>query len=727
MPGDISKLLKCMADNEVGLVVGSRITGGSADETHIRKFGGIVLNKFVNLFFGTKLTDAINGFKVFRRDVYDRFIFHPEGYAIEIELISSALRLGYRVVEIPTFEPAREKGVAKSRILRDGWSFFKKIFKEGLSYHKIGIIGFLVSGLVCGLIIFLVFRKTLDMGLFGDDWGFVGFATKPEYQGFWESFAGSYGSNTFFMRVVINLFGRENFLAFYGTSMVLRLFAALGIFSFVYFGTGSRIVAFLASLLFSVLSTGLQTTDWVFNSPAYLSIGLAAIFLATLLLVAEKREISLLKILILTSTFTLSVILMPNRMNTLIIVGIAYLFLSVVFLKAKFKHLLLVSTLLILLQFIFYKFHFFGTSVDNTFRVTKAVGEIRQAINLSNFDFLINPLATTAKMFLPDTLVQKDFVMPLLGRFASGTNIFIMYFITLAAFAIGTFSSLSLLMKQKSRKGFLIISFGFYAIFWLVIFLARKLNPLNLNDYYLYTLSSLGAIILSVFIGFAFSGTRKLRLFALLGVLTIPSLSLISQIYFPLTYFGIFNRYLVSNMISVAVFWSCILTLVLKSHAAKTLKYSAYIVFSLFTLVHIHSSRIFIEENYKKHPAVAVRQVWSDFINLVPDIPNYNEKDRSRNALFLFLPKDEKSSQIVGATIDFSSTYKIWVEYPRFKRISDIGYMFTFKKEDFRDYIKKYNTPKELIYIFEVKNYRLVDKSEDFRNGKLEELAVKAQ
>jgi glycosyltransferase involved in cell wall biosynthesis len=106
---ELSRFLEQFADESVGLVIGSRVVGGSEEYTHIRALG-----------------------KVFRRDVFTDFTYTSRMFEIEIEIIANALRKGYRVVEISSHERARAGGEAKSRVVRHGTRFLLRIFYEGI-------------------------------------------------------------------------------------------------------------------------------------------------------------------------------------------------------------------------------------------------------------------------------------------------------------------------------------------------------------------------------------------------------------------------------------------------------------------------------------------------------------------------------------------------------------------------------------------------------------------
>lgn len=120
-----------------GLVVGSRATGGSDEYTIVRTFGNVFLTSFFHLVIGIPITDALNGYKAFRREVFhgQRRHYTARHFEIEIELLINTLRAGYRFAEFPSHERARAGGVMKSSALRHGFSFFRKIAVEGLKYR----------------------------------------------------------------------------------------------------------------------------------------------------------------------------------------------------------------------------------------------------------------------------------------------------------------------------------------------------------------------------------------------------------------------------------------------------------------------------------------------------------------------------------------------------------------------------------------------------------------
>ncbi len=126
---DIPKLVEPL-DDGAGLVIGSRIYGGSDEYTRIRALGNIFLTAAFGLAHKRYLSDALNGFKAFKRDIVQRQSLTATSFDIEIELLAAALRCGHRIVEVPSHERTRQGGQAKSRVIRHGTTFLMRIIYE---------------------------------------------------------------------------------------------------------------------------------------------------------------------------------------------------------------------------------------------------------------------------------------------------------------------------------------------------------------------------------------------------------------------------------------------------------------------------------------------------------------------------------------------------------------------------------------------------------------------
>ncbi|HTA42728.1 MAG TPA: glycosyltransferase family 2 protein [Bryobacteraceae bacterium] len=134
-PEDMPQFLAGMREG-VGLVIGSRVFGGSEEYNHVRALGNVFLSASLGLCTGRYLSDALNGYKLFRRDVFTDFRYTSRMFEIEIEIIGNTLRKGYRVIEVISHERARAGGEMKSRVVRHGTRFLMRILWEGFKGVK---------------------------------------------------------------------------------------------------------------------------------------------------------------------------------------------------------------------------------------------------------------------------------------------------------------------------------------------------------------------------------------------------------------------------------------------------------------------------------------------------------------------------------------------------------------------------------------------------------------
>lgn len=133
-PDNMWKMVNLLKSNDnIGMVIGSRRLGGSEDHTFIREIGNKILTETGNLFLNVKLTDMLNGYKVFRRSlITDVPLRRSNGFEIEIELIIRILLHGKSVVEIPDKEFARAEGVSNLNSVIDGSRILFKIISGGV-------------------------------------------------------------------------------------------------------------------------------------------------------------------------------------------------------------------------------------------------------------------------------------------------------------------------------------------------------------------------------------------------------------------------------------------------------------------------------------------------------------------------------------------------------------------------------------------------------------------
>lgn len=211
--------------------------------------------------------------------------------------------------------------------------------------------------LLITLITYLAVGESLKFGLNGDDWQalyfyiirFTTFGSHFDIKNF------STGvSNYTFTHIIMGLIYRVfsfNPFPYYLFSMIFRIIAALSFYLAVNSVTKNKMAAYLSSIFFAVMYTGIETTNWVFNMNTYISISLFNLFLHLYyskdFSVFSKR--SILSSLVLTASFMIT----QNRMHGLLFLIPILVFFRIRYFKKVFNKFFMGVTILYLPIFLF--------------------------------------------------------------------------------------------------------------------------------------------------------------------------------------------------------------------------------------------------------------------------------------------------------------------------------------------------------------------------------------
>ena len=137
-PAEIKSLLDPLLEDEAEMVIGSRFLGGSQElsgsiDNRIRCLGNRISNHIVNSVWnrtGTKISDSQNGFRAIKRGYFLKLNLTENSFSIEQEMIVKALKRGYRIQEVASFESSRRYGrshVSKLHFIRYAACFIKNL------------------------------------------------------------------------------------------------------------------------------------------------------------------------------------------------------------------------------------------------------------------------------------------------------------------------------------------------------------------------------------------------------------------------------------------------------------------------------------------------------------------------------------------------------------------------------------------------------------------------
>jgi CheY-like chemotaxis protein len=131
-PREIPKFVMALMEG-ADLAKGSRFApgGGTTDMPRFRQFGNYFFVLLTNLFFNVHFTDLCYGYHACWRYCLDAISLDQiDGFEIDTALYLQALQHQLRLVEVPSFEGYRFRGLGKLRTFPDGWRVLMTILRE---------------------------------------------------------------------------------------------------------------------------------------------------------------------------------------------------------------------------------------------------------------------------------------------------------------------------------------------------------------------------------------------------------------------------------------------------------------------------------------------------------------------------------------------------------------------------------------------------------------------
>lgn len=130
------ELLEPVVHGDADMVMGSRLQGEIKDgamPTLHQYVGNPMLTRFLNVFYGTGVSDAHSGFRAFRADMLDELDLDTTGMEFASEMIMDAGARDLTIEETPITYHERE-GEAKLDSFRDGWRHVRFMLLNAPNY-----------------------------------------------------------------------------------------------------------------------------------------------------------------------------------------------------------------------------------------------------------------------------------------------------------------------------------------------------------------------------------------------------------------------------------------------------------------------------------------------------------------------------------------------------------------------------------------------------------------
>ena len=116
------KLVARLLDEQLDMVVASRVGEAAAAYRRGHRFGNTMLTGMLTRLFGRSFTDVLSGYRIFSRRFVKSFPVLSVGFEIETEISVHALELKMPIGEVETPYFARPEGsLSKLSTYRDGW------------------------------------------------------------------------------------------------------------------------------------------------------------------------------------------------------------------------------------------------------------------------------------------------------------------------------------------------------------------------------------------------------------------------------------------------------------------------------------------------------------------------------------------------------------------------------------------------------------------------------
>lgn len=144
-PAEIPRFVDAL-EKGADFAKGSRFLpgGGSNDISRFRRSGNYLLNRIVNVVYGTKYTDLCYGYNAFRRQclsvidldwrnadgVDGNVMLWGDGFEVETLINVRIAKAGLQVCEVPSFERRRGYGVSNLNAVSDGLRVLRTIHAE---------------------------------------------------------------------------------------------------------------------------------------------------------------------------------------------------------------------------------------------------------------------------------------------------------------------------------------------------------------------------------------------------------------------------------------------------------------------------------------------------------------------------------------------------------------------------------------------------------------------
>ena len=483
----------------------------------------------------------------------------------------------------------------------------------------------------------IIFRKSFNLGLYGDDWQHLYILWKDFYVYHTKSFLdirsylNPYYPESLYLGIIEHFWGYYP-PAYFISSFICRLFANIALYFFSFELTKSKLAAFLTTLIFLVSAAGLQTTDWVFNMNTYIGLGLLAMAATFYLKIRKLEAFKSRNYLFFIVSFTLALAVVPTRMHGAVpFIILTELFLTFIVDKQKRildKYLMARVLLAISIFFLLVYFKSFGGESFVSGRFNDSSKIVQSLIQNGYSSWWLYFIAIIGHLVLPDNINPVKNTL-------SGVLIIEAFLSILLLFI----SSHSILKPKKIISYLPILTFNLGWFIFLITMSKIDSHTSN-SDYFAI---SLGGQFLFWAVWFYIIGRNKYPYFASTFVITIfwiISLTILYWLFTPNYIIETIGRYMTMGAVGVAIFLGAFCTMLFKNATSGVLNKdsSSRFLASFYLGVPSLILLIFIFSNF---------QTGQNYLSILEQVRNKELTEKTWTTLLSEVPKLDSTAPSV--------------------------------------------------------------------------------
>lgn len=582
---------------------------------------------------------------------------------------------------------------------------------------------------VIGIILFglFVLWPSFNLALTGDDylglWRYY-YHINGDVGRSWNSisyFFTSYGPEDMGTALIYSFF-KHNALPYYIISFILRLLASFSFIPLIYYLTKNRAAAFLSGLFFVVSATGLETTDWSFNMPSYVSLSIFNIFLLTYVKAKDNKKY---KLLLLSGVlFFLTIVIQPIRMTGLpFFVGLLFVF-NLITGKTKddIKYsFLAISVTIVSFLTIFLVGNSLGaqTNVDGfKERIKVTLGnrlesgnlEISNQIKQGNYYVFLYPIVQTGSIIFPSDLIPNRFLTT-----QNHTKLLLLTVLSLVFYSVvlSTFQKYTYGFKKKTFLINILCVASVVSYFWISFSNKSNLQISN-RDYYSF-LS--GIYILSLVTDMFFRNYKDDLIRRNLYIVISWLFSSFLLVWFAAPFFVHITtgRYLITASSALAMALGIVFDFLHRNTQSKISLFYLSIPVLVFLFMHVVASRMYLSQLSELRPRILTQETRSKF-------PKVQSFGKTKDPIVIYFMTDNSAilyhRLLFGfpVTMSFYQNFNYWSNIAYTESWNEVISAYTDGKSLKRFSIPQQKTKIENIYSFLLRDEKIIDTTETTRS-----------